>query len=80
MYDGKVILLYLSFFDLFIHNAQSLCVFRSDDDTGGVSINAVAKRRREGVFLPWPPFVFLVQICLDMSDERIVRLFAVRVT
>ena len=56
MDDAQIPLVDLPVFDLLVQNAQRLGGFRCDDDAAGVSVDAIAKRRRERVFLPRPPF------------------------
>ena len=56
MDDTQISLVDLPVFDLLVQNAQRLGGFRCDDDAAGVSVDAIAERRRERVFLPRPPF------------------------
>ena len=77
MDDTQISLVDLPVFDLLVQNAQRLGGFRRDDDAAGVSVDAIAKRGRERVFLPRPPFAFGVQIGLNVVDERLAVFRAV---
>ena len=77
MDDAQIPLVDLPVFDLLVQNAQRLGGFRRDDDAAGVSVDAIAKRGRERIFLPRPPFAFGVQIGLNVVDERLTVFRAV---
>ena len=77
MDDTQISLVDLPVFDLLVQNAQRLGGFRCDDDAAGVSVDAIAERRRERVFLPRPPFALGVQIGLNVVDERLTVFRAV---
>ncbi len=69
-HNGQIPLIHLPVLDLLIHNTQSLCRFGGNDDAAGIAVNAVAQCRGEGMFLPGTPFLFLIQVCLDMVKQR----------
>ena len=69
-HNGKIALIHFPVFDLLIHDPQGLRRFGGDDDTTGVTVDAVAQGGGKGIFLPGTPFPFLIQIRLDMIDKR----------
>ena len=69
-HNGQIPLIQFTVLDLLIHDPQSLCGFCCDDYAAGISVDAVAQCRGEGIFLSGAPFPFLVQVSLDMVDQR----------
>ena len=49
----------------------AIAMGRGDDDAAGVAVDAVAQRRRKGIFPLGVPLPFLIQICLNVVDEGI---------
>ena len=68
---GKIDLLNLAVFDLFVHNAQRLGIFCRDHDAAGVAVDAVAERRRKAVLPRRVPLAFRAEIRLNVCDERV---------
>ena len=70
--DGAEIpLIDLALLDLFVDDTQCLRCFCRDDDTAGIAVDAVAQRGREGMLLGGTVFALLVEIRLDVIDERV---------
>ena len=68
---GEIDLLDLAVFDLFIHDAQRLGVFRRDHDAAGIAVDAIAERGRKAVLPRRVPLALCAEIRLDIGDERI---------
>ena len=77
LHDGKIPLVQLPILDLLVHHPQSLGGLGGDDNPSGVPVNAVAQGWGEGVLLPGTPFLFLVQVGLDVVDKGTAVLRAV---
>ena len=69
-YDGQIPLVDFPVLDLLIHDPQGFGGFGCDDNAPGVPVDAVAQGGGEGVLFPGPPFVLLVQVSLNLIDER----------
>ena len=69
--DAQIGFLQLVVPDLFVDDTQRLRILGRDDNAARVPVNAVAQRRGEGVLLPGTPFTLLVEVRLDVVDQRV---------
>ena len=59
--------------DLLIHLTKRLGILGGDHDTSRVTVDSVAQRGSEGLLGIGIVFTLLIQICLDVHDQCIVR-------
>ena len=62
-----------------IHHPQGLGSLGGDDDAAGVAVDAVAQSGGEGVFLIGGPLLLLVEVGLDVGEQRVDPFRLVRV-
>ena len=78
-HHADVFLFQLVLLDLVVQDAQRLGGFRGDDDAAGVAVNAVAERRSERSRVLRVPRARLIEIRLNVGDERVGVALFVRV-
>ena len=68
---AEVVFFQLTVPDLLVHHPKSLRRFGGDDDAPGVPVDTVAQGGGKGPLLVGGPLLFLVEVGLDVGDERV---------
>ena len=70
LHDSQVALIQFPVLDFLVHDPEGLCSLCCYDNAAGIPVDAVTQRRCKRILLPGPPFPLLVQVGLDVIDQR----------